>query len=220
MLKKIGNHFLFLLNSLRHNRKNLRNTDFTLICNNCVAGIIYNNYGLRFNSPTINLYFFMPDYLKFLQNFNHYIQKPLQFKKVSKYYPDPVDYPLGYWDDIEIHFIHFDTPGNANIKWEERKKRINPDNLFIIGSDRDKCTPELIEQFEQLPFKNKIFFTSIPYGHYSSALYIDKYKHEGMVGDMIEKEQWLNYMDFTHWFNTGVIKRYYFRKQFYNFFFS
>ena len=37
-------------------RARLVNRDFTLISNNCCAGIIYSDLGLQFTSPTINLY--------------------------------------------------------------------------------------------------------------------------------------------------------------------
>lgn len=36
-------------------RRRLRNSSPTIISNNCCAGFIYHDLGLKFNSPTINL---------------------------------------------------------------------------------------------------------------------------------------------------------------------
>ena len=38
-------------------RSKLKNSDFTIISNTCIAGKIYHDLGLRFLTPTINLYF-------------------------------------------------------------------------------------------------------------------------------------------------------------------
>lgn len=53
-----------LLNYVRRfvrmiNRKRLKNTDFSLITNNCVGGIISHDMHLQFRSPTVNLFLTM-----------------------------------------------------------------------------------------------------------------------------------------------------------------
>lgn len=49
-------------------RKRLKNRDFTIIANNCLAGCIYHDLKLRFDTPTVNLYIPFPDYIFFLKN--------------------------------------------------------------------------------------------------------------------------------------------------------
>lgn len=66
---------------LRHklnlkNRKQLTNHDFTLIASNCVCGILH-ELGLRFDTPTVNLWFESEDYIKFLENMSDYLQYEL-----------------------------------------------------------------------------------------------------------------------------------------------
>lgn len=38
-------------------RHKLKNENFTIISNNCIAGVLYKDLNKKFNSPTINLYF-------------------------------------------------------------------------------------------------------------------------------------------------------------------
>lgn len=49
-------------------RRRLKNRDFTIIANNCIAGCVYHDLGLRFDTPTVNLYIPFPDYILFLKN--------------------------------------------------------------------------------------------------------------------------------------------------------
>ena len=43
----------------------LKNKDFTIISHNCVGGVIYHDLGLKFNTPTINLFFMAKDFIKY-----------------------------------------------------------------------------------------------------------------------------------------------------------
>ena len=63
MTEKIDNIFL---STKRRNK--LNNTDFSIISNNCWGGSVYRRYGLQYKSPTIGLYFFAEEYIKFLMN--------------------------------------------------------------------------------------------------------------------------------------------------------
>ena len=52
-------------------RKRLKNDNFSIICSNCIGGTIYNRLGKQFLSPTINLWFYQKDFLKFIQNIHY-----------------------------------------------------------------------------------------------------------------------------------------------------
>ena len=47
-------------------RRNLNNVDFTIISNNCWGGICYEYFNMLKNSPTVGLYFYPDDYIKFI----------------------------------------------------------------------------------------------------------------------------------------------------------
>lgn len=94
-------------------RSNLPFKDFTIISNNCWAGLaVYKPYMLRYNTPTVNLGFNDVDYLRFLENFDHYINSSLQFiEPEQSAYPTDLllreRYPVAkLGGDVEIHFQH------------------------------------------------------------------------------------------------------------------
>lgn len=55
----------------------------SIISSNCIAGEIYNDLGLRFTSPTINLFFREKDFLKFVLDMRKYTAEKLVFLKNS-----------------------------------------------------------------------------------------------------------------------------------------
>lgn len=63
------------------------------------------------------------------------------------------------WAKSGFIFVHYKTSEEALEKWETRKRRIDPDNLYIIGCEKDGCTYETIQRFDKLPYKNKAILT-------------------------------------------------------------
>lgn len=139
-------------------KSRLKNHDFTIIAPNCSAGLIYHRLGHKFLSPTINLWFEDSHYLKFCQNLRYYLQLPLQFIIDSN-----VNYPIAMCGDVKIYFNHYKTKEEALYKWDERKRRVNWDNLYLIGDDRRLKNKEMIQQFLMIPCRNHIVFTSKNY---------------------------------------------------------
>lgn len=96
---------------LKRIRGKNQNKDFTLITNNCIAGIIYHNLGLQFKSPTVNLSIQGEDYLNFVKDIQYYSQCELkEVENSEKKYPVGVLWPN---DDkhakIYIHFQHYEN---------------------------------------------------------------------------------------------------------------
>lgn len=151
-----------------YRNKKLTNKDFTIISNNCWGGMLYESYNLPKQSPTVGLFFFAEDYIKFLKDLKKYTTKiQLKFIKPedSKWKNEASKdsrfgtYPIGVLDDIEIFFLHYHSEEEAREKWLRRCKRINWDKLIIKFNDQNKCTEKEYEEFLKLDFKNKIFFT-------------------------------------------------------------
>lgn len=161
-------------------RLRLRNRTPSIISSNCNGEFWYYDMRLRFLTPTINLSFDMNDYVKMLENLRWYMEQPIQFFEDPRY-----DYPTGMLGDIEIRFNHYSSFEQAVNKWEERKKRINWDNLFVLGIDGDNCTYETLQRFDALPYQNKVIFTHIPYPEIKSAYYIPGFEKEEGVGVLI-----------------------------------
>lgn len=181
--------------------KKLKNNDFSIISSNCIGMFMYKDMGLKYLSPTINLSIPMNDFVKMAENLRWYMEQKITKAETKE------DYPVGFLGDVEIRFIHYSTFEEAVWKWEERKKRINWDNLFIAGAERDGCTYGTIRCFQQLPYKNKVIFTHVRYPEFPSAYYIKGFEEEKEVGvitffkEQFLKRRYLDDFDYVNFLN-------------------
>ena len=159
-------------------RNELCRTSFTIISNNCWAGTVYRYFGLPYLSPTVGLYFFASDYVKFASNLRHYINTPLRFisSSESRYAEELVrrgeqNKVIARLDDIEVVFLHYSTPQEAKEKWERRCARINWNNLFIKFSEMNECEEADIKAFDSIDFPNKICLMSHPRPEIKCGIY-------------------------------------------------
>lgn len=170
--------------------------DTSIISSNCFAGRIMQDLEMQYNSPTLGLYFWAPDYIEFLSNLHYYLtEAKIQFVEHSKY---PLGdqrrkkwrhwYPIGWLDGkVEVHFLHYYTEEEAAEKWYRRASRVNWNKLLIIGMEQNLCTINDIKAFDQLPFENKIFFSTKELPQFKSNCYIHDFKEKGEVGDPYRK---------------------------------
>lgn len=135
---------------------------FTIISQNCIGGVIYNDLGMEFISPTINMFIEDENFVKLVENLEHYmVVKP---KPLLECYVDPIDnkvrYPKILIDDIELCCLHYRNCGEAIDAWERRKKRIVWDNIFVIGNSWNlHGSIKLIERLCNTSYKMAIFVT-------------------------------------------------------------
>ena len=141
----------------------LRNRDFSLITNNCIAGIIYHDLGLPFRSPTINLFFENEDFFRFAGHLEHYLSCEME-----ELHRPGISYPLGLLrrgaETVTVHFMHYDSYGQAAAKWRERAARVNPDNLYLIfeypAVDESPEAQQAVKaRFDALPWARKVLLT-------------------------------------------------------------
>lgn len=176
----------------RRKRRRLKELP-TIIASNCTGTMIYHDLRLPFLSPTINLCMEMNDFVKFVRRMRWYLDQDIQRLEDTT-----VNYPTGMLADIKIRFVHYDSFGEAVTKWNERKKRIKWDRLFIIGCEKDGCTYETLCAFDQLPYKNKVIFTKREYPEIQSAFYIHGFENCEELGTVTnyKKQFWIRrYMD-------------------------
>lgn len=160
------------------NRKRIKNRNFTIISNNCWAGKTYQYLGMPYMSPTVGLYFFAKDYLRFVSNLHYYLSLDLKFisAEESRYEEilkerNHINVPIGVLDDVEIVFLHYHSVEEAKEKWNRRKQRVNYDNIFLKFSKMNLCTEEEMEQFDQLKFSNKFMLNNRKKVKYSCEIY-------------------------------------------------
>ena len=159
------------------NRRRLINKNPSIIASNCNGACICHDLGIRFNSPFVDLWIKPSDFIILLNNLKYYMNISITFVK-----EEGISYPVGQLGDIRIYFQHYKTEDEARNKWEERKKRLDYDNLYIMFSDRDGCTYEELRNFNSLPYAHKVVFTNKPYPEFKSVFYIEGFENKPSVG--------------------------------------
>lgn len=170
------------------NRKCIRRKDFTIISNNCWAGKAYQYLDMPYLSPTIGLYFFAGDYLRFVSNLRYYLSLDLTFipASESRYVEilkekKQLDVPIGILDDVEIIFLHYKSREEAKEKWDRRKQRVNYDNVILKFSNMNLCTADCMRKFDALPFHNKFMLNKNKKTKFESEIYWTGLSNENEV---------------------------------------
>lgn len=186
-------------------RKRLQNHGFTLLAPTCIAGVIYHELGEQFCSPTINLWMYDKDFLKFVHNLREYLSYELRFVEgIDKT-------PTAYCGDILIHFNHYATEEDARQKWEERKARVNYDNLFIIMADQPDggaITHEDMLSLKEIPCRGKIILSIKDYDDIDYIVHLPKDPVKDCVNmymfdksPILKRYRWERVWDYVKWLN-------------------
>ncbi|MBQ7779919.1 MAG: DUF1919 domain-containing protein [Clostridia bacterium] len=142
---------------LKRLRRRLKNPSPTVISDTCMGGLIYHNLGLKFTSPTINMWISKDEYLDFLENLRGFLSVDMTEVTDSGY-----SYPVGMITcgkkSVHIHGNHYKSFDELRQKWNERKERVDYGNLFIILLNTG-ITAEDVTRFEALPYENKLMIT-------------------------------------------------------------
>ncbi len=190
-------------------RKSLKNKDITLFCPNCIGGLLFHDLGLKFCSPTVNLMMLQTDFVKFMLDRERYLNTEFEFFNHKN-----LDCPCAKLDDITVHFTHYKTPDEAKSKWDDRAKRINPDNTFILMIERDGITKEDIASLANLNVRGIVVFTAHDYADIPYAFYVPDCVCDNQVDSMLKRSflsgqrDYDKYFDFVKWFNEANGKDY------------
>lgn len=125
---------------------------FSIVCNNCVGGIIYNRLGLEFTSPFINLWIGENDYLKLLNSLDEYLNCNVYLLGFDKD-NNGKKYPICRCSDINLNCTHYNNYEEVIDAWNRRKNRFNHDNYIYIFVTNSKKN---IYEFLKIPYENKI----------------------------------------------------------------
>ena len=152
--------------------RQLQQSRLSIISRGCFGGMISNMLALPFRSPFVNLWLPAKDFNRLLRNPRAYMEEDLVFK--SKEYKAYAGFEIATYtcEDVSIVMEHYKDFDEAVRKWNERKKRINWDNLLIVNILED---PELLREFDAMPYDKKVCF--VPFkSDLPSAFYIDPNK--------------------------------------------
>ena len=156
-------------------------SDVSLISMNCIAGMYYHDVNNIFLTPTINLFFSADDFIKFVNDLEHYLSITPEVTMGEKY-------PIGILDDIKIYFMHFSSVELALEKWEERKKRVNLDRVFVIMVEQNGFTDKNYDEFQNIKYP-RILFTSNPNHQADNVVYFEKYKDLDELPNIIDHRE-------------------------------
>lgn len=201
-------------------RKRLKNDHFTILCPNCIGGVIYNRLGKRFDSPTVNLAINTNDFSYFLENMEYYLSQPVIDAGKNRH-----GIPCGVIKgaetesipDITLIFTHYKTYQEGVDKWNERKTRINKENMYVIMYDINDLDEDdyrkagyaneaAIKRFKKFKCKNKILLTrdpesDKPYAYYIEPNYKDKYPLAYLTRDIFGLNGFEKKWDFVAFLN-------------------
>ena len=179
--------------------REINDPKFTIISNNCWGAHVYRYFGIPYDSPTIGLYFFTNEYIKFLSDIKGYLTKKLVFipSSQSKYFDilkkrNETNKIIGLLGDIEIVFLHYKTEEEAREKWTRRSARIHWDHLIVKMSEQNECSLEALQAFDKMQFKQKLVFTTKDYNLRSQVISYDYYGLDEVKNDTLHFRKFVN----------------------------
>ena len=177
---RIKNWVLYRKNQIKiaSVRLHLKTTDLTIISQNCIGGVFYHDMKLPFQSPTVNAFIPQPDFIRFTNNLDHYLQVPLDLSWDA-------EYPIGRLGDVSVHFVHYETCRDAADAWARRKTRIRFDKILVLCTDRDGFTDEVFDQWREIQYPKLLFTANPKYAQDKDSVYFPEYKKDGCIPDII-----------------------------------
>lgn len=190
----------------------------SIICNNCLGADILNKYGMRFNSPTVNLQILACDFTDFCNNLNYYRKAPIkqitngiEINEIQKRcFKDTFggrgidellnEMPMGLLDEkILIVFQHYASFDEAVIKWQERFDRIQDKCkcLFVVYDKQIEFGQEFVDSDK---INDKTIVT-INFRHDFEGMHKIKYFTVYGKGHFMDKAS-LFYKNYEKTFNT------------------
>lgn len=143
----------------------LHNKEIAIISNNCIGGKLAHDFGLRLNSPIVNMQIVPEDYIRFLKNMEYYLSIEVDevkeineecLEKYKKVGGSKIEFPVGRIDDIYLYFAHETDFESAVEKWNRRKSRMKGKKKFYILAAKKVIYEKEIQEFAKLELKNKL----------------------------------------------------------------
>lgn len=144
----------------------------------------------------------MRDLVKMAANLPEYMEKDLVEA------PEEGPCPAGLLGDVRVNFVHYKNFDEGKKKWDERKKRIRWDRIFIIGSEKDDCDYGVLQAFEKLPYP-KAVLTHVEYPEFSSAFHIKGFGEGNPLGTLTNfkpqtwRRRYMDEFDYVSFLNEG-----------------
>lgn len=186
----------------------------SLITNNCHGWVLYRQFGMRYESPTIALQIMPEEFWKFCKSLRYYLDCDLveckepseeHEKYLDHMYGPGHDFPMGLLDDILVVFQHDTDFASAAEKWNRRRARVDFGNLAYMLHVQDISYGDSIDKFLDLNLPHSVVITenfeypraysfTVPKGCDCFNV-IDNHK---LIEDNFSIAEWLNITDKKH----------------------
>ena len=170
---------------------------------------------LRFNSPTVNLFFeSCGDFIDYVADLRYYSQAELcecpYAYEGARRYPVGMLKGNGTLPDIKIHFLHYRSFEEAREKWLERSGRLDFDNLCVV-MQAAKLDEGLLERFERLPIPRKVILAYETLPLQSPSIFKMRSLDSFVPGRILDYNglsgrRYLDYFDYVAFLNDGTIR--------------
>lgn len=128
----------------------------SILANNCAAGRMLHDLGLRLDTPTVNLWMTVGDFLSLAEGLPGSLAGELREVRDSGE-RNPVADLLFDGGRARLHFLHETTFERAKSDWERRRERVDFGRLFLVATDNSDATPAELDRFLRLPWPKKMF---------------------------------------------------------------
>ena len=135
--------------------RKLQRSRLSIFSMNCFGGMLSHTLGLPFLSPFVNLWLSEKNFIDLLRAPRAYMEKNFLFKEMARQPDLNFDYPVVALGDVIIYMNHYRSFDAAVEKWNERKQRINWENLFVTMYTSDE---KILQEFDALPYDKKVCF--------------------------------------------------------------
>ncbi len=194
-------------------RGRLRNTTPSIICNNCIGGLLLHDLGLEFRSPTVNLWMEPDDFIRFAGNLRAFLSA--EWIELPPELYDEEAHPAARLrceaGEITLHLQHYESFGEAKAAWERRVGRVDYGNLYLVA-EFVKLSREQLAALEALPYERKAFLTAYTAPEFPHTLALAAYrKKKYRGGQILRRPIWgvkrrFEAWDYVAFLNTGEVR--------------
>lgn len=216
---KLLNRFFELFLIKKNSNRYTNSKEITIFSNNCLAGVMYKNIGLKFCSPTINCSMNSYDYLFFVENYKEYLSSEL-LEDLHTASEQKHKWPVGLLGgggelpQIRIMFNHYHTFQEAKKCWDRRKERVNYNKVcFLFEFYSDIYPLDILKQFLLLS-KNRNNYRAIVHNkeniiedYKKNCFFVRCYKNDKPHGNIFKYysifsgKRNLEEIDYVSWLN-------------------
>ena len=177
----------------------------SIISRDCCGWYLYQSLALPYTSPTIGLYMGIEDFILFCCHLEAFLASEVVEYTTNKKFP--VGAISCKYGTIYLYFMHYESFSDAKAKWDNRKDRVDFDNIVVICDGKRGIEQNIIQKFGQIPYKKILLSSGIdieqyPFG-YNMKCYNSDTPPETLIKHLQQRKEfvYLDEFDWSSFFN-------------------